>query len=77
MSTVEVGVQTMNKQSGNRVMSQNGQNKAKPMKGQLSEQDLNKASGGHAIGDTLQGHDTNGVPSPIVVPTHTDPFHKG
>jgi hypothetical protein len=76
VSTVKTGVQTMNKQS-----SQDRQNKAKPMKDQLSEQELNKASGGMEIGGfngtPLQGPDTNGVPSPIVVPTHTDPFRKG
>jgi hypothetical protein len=75
VSNIKMGVQTMNKQSQDR------QNKSKPIKGQLSEKELNKASGGTEIGGfngtPLQGPDTNGVTSPRVVPTHTDPFHKG
>ena len=72
----------MNKQSGNNVTSQDGQNKTKPMKDELNEQDLNKASGGTEIGGfinptPLKGPDTNGVASPHVYPSHTDPFHKG
>lgn len=67
--------------------SQDGQNKAKPMKDELNEQDLNKASGGVAQ-DVIGGNaplpsvdglnDTHGVQSPIVAPSnHSNPFHKG
>ena len=81
VSSAGIGVQTMNEQSGSKVSSQDDQNKAKPTKGELNEQDLNKVSGGTEIGGfnptPIGGHDTNGVTSPYVYPTHTDPFNKG
>ena len=71
----------MNKQSGNKVALQDGQNKTKPMKDELTQQVLDKASGGMEIGGfnptPMGGNDTNGVPAPYVYPSHTDPFHKG
>ena len=47
VSTAEMGVQTMTEKSENKTTSLQGeQNKLKPAKDELSEQDLNKVAGG-------------------------------
>jgi bacteriocin-like protein len=47
VSTVEMGVQTMNNQSGNKAMPvKDNQKKPNPTEDQLDEQELNKVTGG-------------------------------